>query len=140
MTAGTLFAEAGMSRCSTTRYHIMRSMVVWMSAPCNKPNPAASKRSSQPTCRPCCRLLPADGPLDLPFTPPLPQNYFQFAALVKGRSAEDLKTLIHRIRSYNAVALATDNKHKMQVGDAQQLCVPRRHFFKFSIISAVTCI
>ncbi|GLC45018.1 hypothetical protein PLESTB_001743300 [Pleodorina starrii] len=57
---------------------------------------------------------PLEGPLDLPYTIPLPSSYNEFAALVNGRPAEDLATAIGRIRAFNAVALATDNKRKMQ--------------------------
>lgn len=40
---------------------------------------------------------------------------------MKGRSAADLTVAVQRIRSYNAVALAADNKHKMQARVVQQL-------------------
>lgn len=58
---------------------------------------------------------PLDGPLDLPYTIPLPSSYPEFVRLVQGRGAEDLHTAISRIRAFNAVALATDHKRKMQV-------------------------
>ncbi|GIL77894.1 hypothetical protein Vretimale_6572 [Volvox reticuliferus] len=55
-----------------------------------------------------------DGPIDLPYTIPVPSSYNEFATLVNGRPAEDLHTAISRIRAFNAVALAADSKRKMQ--------------------------
>ncbi|GLI63095.1 hypothetical protein VaNZ11_005999, partial [Volvox africanus] len=57
---------------------------------------------------------PLDGPIDLPYTIPVPSSYHEFATLVNGRPAEDLHTAISRIRAFNAIALATDSKRKMQ--------------------------
>ncbi len=57
-----------------------------------------------------------EGPQDLPYTIPLPASYNEFAGLVSGRPASDLHAAITRIRVFNAVALATENKRKMQVG------------------------
>ena len=56
-----------------------------------------------------------EGPLDLPYTIPVPETYEAFAALVAGRPAEQLQIALHRIRAYNASTLATDNKRKLQV-------------------------
>jgi nucleolar protein 14 len=58
---------------------------------------------------------PLEGPLDLPFTIPVPQRYEAFAALVGGRPPEELALAISRIRAFNAAALATDNKRQLQV-------------------------
>ncbi|KXZ52129.1 hypothetical protein GPECTOR_10g758 [Gonium pectorale] len=57
---------------------------------------------------------PLDGPLDLPYTISLPSSYADFAALVRGRPSDQLAAAISRIRAFNAVALATDNKRKLQ--------------------------
>ncbi|GIL50075.1 hypothetical protein Vafri_6396 [Volvox africanus] len=57
---------------------------------------------------------PLDGPMDLPYTIPVPSSYNEFATLVNGRPAEDLHTAISRIRAFNAVTLAADSKRKMQ--------------------------
>jgi nucleolar protein 14 len=56
-----------------------------------------------------------DGPLDLSYTPPVPESYAEFAALVGGRPAQQLELAVQRIRVYNAAALATDSKRKLQV-------------------------
>lgn len=56
-----------------------------------------------------------EGPLDLSFTPAVPESYQEFAALVGGRPAEQLGLAIQRIRTFNAAALATDSKRKLQV-------------------------
>lgn len=60
-----------------------------------------------------------DGPLDLSFTPPVPESYQEFVLLVGGRPAEQLQLAIQRIRTFNAAAMATDNKRKLQVRDGQ---------------------
>ncbi|WIA18434.1 hypothetical protein OEZ85_009894 [Tetradesmus obliquus] len=56
-----------------------------------------------------------DGPLDLSYTPAVPESYAEFAALVGGRPAQQLALAVQRIRVYNAAALATDSKRKLQV-------------------------
>jgi hypothetical protein len=58
-----------------------------------------------------------DGPLDLSFTPAVPGTYQEFEALVGNRPADQLQLAIQRIRTFNAAALATDHKRKLQVGD-----------------------
>lgn len=60
-----------------------------------------------------------DGPLDLSFTPPVPETYQEFLSLVGGRPADELQLAIQRIRTFNAAAMATDNKRKLQVGMVQ---------------------
>jgi hypothetical protein len=57
-----------------------------------------------------------DGPLDLSFTPAVPGTYQEFEALVGARPADQLQLAIQRIRTFNAAALATDHKRKLQVG------------------------
>ncbi|KAK9815549.1 hypothetical protein WJX72_005610 [[Myrmecia] bisecta] len=52
---------------------------------------------------------------DIAYVLPAPDSYPEFAAVVEGRSAQDLKLIVQRIRACNAVALATDNRRKMQV-------------------------
>lgn len=56
-----------------------------------------------------------EGPLDLPFTIPVPESYEEFAALVGGRPAEQLRLAVQRIQAFNAAALATEHKRKLQV-------------------------
>lgn len=56
-----------------------------------------------------------EAPLDLPYTIPLPDSYAAFAKLVNGRPAEQLALAVQRIRMFNAAALATDSKRKLQV-------------------------
>jgi nucleolar protein 14 len=56
-----------------------------------------------------------EGPLDLSYTPPVPESYAEFAALVDGRPVEQLQLAVQRIRVFNAAALATDSKRKLQV-------------------------
>lgn len=60
-----------------------------------------------------------DGPLDLSFTPPVPETHREFLSLVGGRPADELQLAIQRIRTFNAAAMATDNKRKLQVGMVQ---------------------
>ncbi|KAG2492669.1 hypothetical protein HYH03_009084 [Edaphochlamys debaryana] len=80
----------------------------------SKPGKAAAAKA-EPEGKPGRKpAAPLDGPLDLPYTIPLPKTYGEFASLVNGRPAEDLHTAIARIRAFNATALATDNKRKMQ--------------------------
>eukprot|EP00798_Chlamydomonas_sp_ICE-L_P032118 gene32118-16637_t len=69
----------------------------------------AATRPQQPR-----QPLPMDGPMDLPFTIPMPKNYKGFVALVGGRSAEDLVTAVQRIRAFNAASLAADSKRGLQ--------------------------
>jgi hypothetical protein len=78
---------------------------------------AAAAGPSAPAA--AARQLPGGqlgGPLDLPFTIPLPGSYQAFARLVGGRPPEELVLAVARIRAFNAAALATDNKQKLQVG------------------------
>lgn len=52
---------------------------------------------------------------DLPFKIEAPQDYPQFGQLVDSRTAEELSTVIHRIRVSTNLALAEENKQRMQV-------------------------
>ncbi len=54
-------------------------------------------------------------PEELPYTIAAPENYEDFAALVAGRSAADLSAAIQRITACNSLALASDNRLKLQV-------------------------
>ena len=56
-----------------------------------------------------------EGPLDLTFTPSVPQSYAAFAALVGDRPPAEVSLIIGRIRGANAAALNTENRRKMQV-------------------------
>ena len=56
-----------------------------------------------------------EGPLDLTFTPSVPQSYAEFAALVGDRPPAEVALIIGRIRGANAAALNTENRRKMQV-------------------------
>jgi nucleolar protein 14 len=55
-----------------------------------------------------------EGPLDLSFTPAVPETYQAFEALVGGRPVGQLLLAIQRIRTFNKAALATDSKRKLQ--------------------------
>ena len=57
----------------------------------------------------------ADDTDDIPFTIEAPASYQAFANLVQGRSAVQLQTIVQRVRACNAIALATDNRRKLQV-------------------------
>ena len=56
-----------------------------------------------------------EGPLDISFTPAVPDSYEAFAELVAGRPAADVILLVARIRAANAAALNSENRRKMQV-------------------------
>lgn len=58
------------------------------------------------------RALPSG---DLPYTIAAPETYEEFARLVAGRPAADLSAAIQRIMACNAVALASQNRRKLQV-------------------------
>eukprot|EP00775_Hariotina_reticulata_P008704 gene8704-8885_t len=62
-----------------------------------------------------------DGPLDLSFTPAVPDSYQEFAQLVEGRPPEQLQLAIQRIRGFNAAALVAESKHKMQARVVEQV-------------------
>ena len=51
---------------------------------------------------------------DLAYSIKAPESYEQFARLVAGRSAVDLSTAIQRIMACSAVALAAQNRRKLQ--------------------------
>ncbi|DBA84060.1 TPA: hypothetical protein ACH3X1_006541 [Trebouxia sp. C0004] len=52
---------------------------------------------------------------DIPFTIAAPSSYAAFAQLVQGHSPGKLRLIVQRIRVCNAIALATDNRRKLQV-------------------------
>lgn len=74
---------------------------------------------------------------DLPYTFDAPASHAEFAGWVSNRSAEELSVVIQRVCACNAIALAPDNRRKMQVffgvllvhfdSLAQQLPLPQRH-------------
>lgn len=51
---------------------------------------------------------------ELPYAIVAPGGYEEFAALVRGRSAEELGEAVRRIRACNAAALGGDNRRKLQ--------------------------
>ena len=51
---------------------------------------------------------------DLPYTIAAPSTYAAFAQLVTGHSPAKLRLIVQRIRACNAIALATDNRRKLQ--------------------------
>jgi len=53
---------------------------------------------------------------DIPFTIAAPSSYAAFAQLVQGHSPGKLSLIVQRIRACNAIALATDNRRKLQAG------------------------
>ncbi len=55
-----------------------------------------------------------EGPLDISYTPPVPESHEAFAALVAGRPPADVVLLVARIRAANAAALNSENRRKMQ--------------------------
>ena len=52
---------------------------------------------------------------ELPYTIAAPESYEEFAALVAGQSVADLSAAIQRIMACNSLALASDNRRKLQV-------------------------
>ena len=66
---------------------------------------------------------PAVGDVDdIPYTIAAPSSYAAFAQLVKGHSAGKLGLIIQRIRACNAIALATDNRRKLQASSLLLTC------------------
>ena len=55
---------------------------------------------------------------DLPYTIAAPESYEDFASMVAGRSAADLSAAVQRIMACNSVALASENRRKLQVRPA----------------------
>ena len=51
---------------------------------------------------------------DIPYTIPAPSSYDAFAKLAEGQGPARLGLVIRRIRACNAIALATDNRRKLQ--------------------------
>ena len=51
---------------------------------------------------------------DIPYTIPAPSSYAAFAQLAQGQGPARLGLIIRRIRACNAIALATDNRRKLQ--------------------------
>ncbi len=58
---------------------------------------------------------------DIPFTIAAPSSYAAFAQLVQGHSPSKLRLIIQRIGVCNAIALATDNRRKLQAGSCISL-------------------
>lgn len=87
--------------------------------PSKKPKTAATKSPSASAARQPVpvvdALAVAAASRELPFTLPIPASYEKFAALVAGRSPQELTLAIQRIRVCNAPALAADSKRKLQV-------------------------
>jgi nucleolar protein 14 len=52
---------------------------------------------------------------ELPFTIAAPSSYEDFAQLVGDRPASELSLAVQRIRTCNALAMASDNRRKLQV-------------------------
>ena len=48
------------------------------------------------------------------FTPPLPETYAEFEALVRGRSGAAAVAVVQRIRAFHAGTLAQDSKVRLQ--------------------------
>ena len=63
-----------------------------------------------------------DGPLDISYTPPVPESHEAFAALVAGRPPADVVLLVARIRAANAAVLNSENRRKMQARRAARPC------------------
>ena len=61
---------------------------------------------------------------DIPFTIAAPATYQAFAKLVQGRDAAQLQAIVQRVRACNAIALATDNRRKLQVRSCTLRPVP----------------
>ncbi|XP_047971513.1 nucleolar protein 14 isoform X2 [Salvia hispanica] len=52
---------------------------------------------------------------ELPYTIEAPKNFEEFSALLKDLSDDQVVEAIRRIRTYNAIAVAAENRKKMQV-------------------------
>ncbi|XP_042023391.1 nucleolar protein 14-like isoform X2 [Salvia splendens] len=52
---------------------------------------------------------------ELPYTIEAPKNFEEFSALMKDLSDDQVLEAIRRIRTYNAIAVAAENRKKMQV-------------------------
>lgn len=52
---------------------------------------------------------------DLPYTIEAPKDFEEFSALLENRSDDQIVEAIRRIRTYNAIAVAAENRKKMQV-------------------------
>lgn len=52
---------------------------------------------------------------DLPYTIEAPKDFEEFSALLQNRSDDQIVEAIRRIRTYNAIAVAAENRKKMQV-------------------------
>lgn len=57
---------------------------------------------------------------DIPYTIPAPSSYAAFAQLAGGQGPARLRLIIQRIRACNALALATDNRRKLQASHPSQ--------------------
>ena len=65
---------------------------------------------------------------DIPYTIAAPSSYASFAQLVQGQSPDKLGLIIQRIRVCNAIALATDNRRKLQASAGSSSCLSQREF------------
>ncbi|KAH6762950.1 nucleolar-like protein [Perilla frutescens var. hirtella] len=52
---------------------------------------------------------------ELPYTIEAPKDFEEFSALLENRSDDQIMEAIRRIRTYNAIAVAAENRKKMQV-------------------------
>ncbi|GFP87290.1 nucleolar protein 14 [Phtheirospermum japonicum] len=53
--------------------------------------------------------------LELPYTIEAPKNFEEFSALVENRSDDQILEAIRRIRTFNAISIAAENRKKIQV-------------------------
>ena len=61
---------------------------------------------------------------DIPYTIAAPSSYAAFAELAKGQGPARLGLIIQRIRACNAIALATDNRRKLQASTRLSMAWP----------------
>lgn len=75
---------------------------------------------------------------ELPYTIEAPKNFEEFTSLVEKCSDEQIVEVIRRIRAFNAITIAAENRKKMQVGNSLMVsfsgihyslgCFPFNHF------------
>lgn len=58
---------------------------------------------------------PSNEQEELPYTIPAPSNFEELSALLENRSDDQIIEAIKRIRTFNAISLAAENRKKMQV-------------------------
>ncbi|EPS71081.1 hypothetical protein M569_03678 [Genlisea aurea] len=68
-------------------------------------------------CKVPDRVKPNSGQLqsELPFTIEAPKSFEEFSALLENRSDDQIVEAIKRIRAFNAISIAVENRKKMQV-------------------------